>query len=81
MLMSQAQVAHAYNPSYSGGRDREDLLSKPAQASSSGDPISKKTHYKKRTGGVAQGIGPEFKPQYHTHTKKMLMKSLMKTVS
>jgi hypothetical protein len=24
----------------------------------------------KRTSGVVQGIGPEFKPQYHTHTKK-----------
>jgi hypothetical protein len=22
------------------------------------------------TGGVAQGVGPEFKPQYHTHTHK-----------
>jgi hypothetical protein len=24
----------------------------------------KKTHHNKRAGGVAQGIGPEFKPQY-----------------
>jgi hypothetical protein len=24
----------------------------------------------KRAGGVAQGEGPEFKPHYHTHTKK-----------
>jgi hypothetical protein len=24
----------------------------------------KKTHHKKRAGGVAQGEGPEFKPQY-----------------
>jgi hypothetical protein len=33
----------------------------------------KKTHYKKkkkRTGGVAQGVGPEFKPQYHKQTNK-----------
>jgi hypothetical protein len=28
-------------------------------------PYFKKTHYKKRAGGVAQGVGPEFKPQYH----------------
>jgi hypothetical protein len=28
-------VAHAYNPSYSGGRDQEDGGSKPAQANSS----------------------------------------------
>jgi hypothetical protein len=25
---------------------------------------------KKKTGGVAQGVHPEFKPLYHTHTKK-----------
>jgi hypothetical protein len=30
-----ALVAHACNPSYSGGRDQEDLGSKPAQANSS----------------------------------------------
>jgi hypothetical protein len=35
-------VAHAYNPSYSGGRDQEDCSSKPAQANSLLDPISKK---------------------------------------
>jgi hypothetical protein len=28
------------------------------------DPISKKTHHKNGVGGVAPGIGPEFKPQY-----------------
>jgi hypothetical protein len=25
---------------------------------------------KKRAGGVAQGVGPEFKPQYHQKKKK-----------
>jgi hypothetical protein len=25
----------------------------------------KKTHHKKRAGGVAQGVGLEFIPQYH----------------
>jgi hypothetical protein len=34
-------VAHACNPSYSGGRDQEDHISKPAQANSSQEPISK----------------------------------------
>jgi hypothetical protein len=34
-------VAHACNPNYSGGRDQEDLGSKPAQANSSRDPILK----------------------------------------
>jgi hypothetical protein len=59
-------VAHAFNPSYSGGRDQEDHGSKPAWANSSPDPILKKpfTKNKKRAGGVAQGVGPEFKPQY-----------------
>jgi hypothetical protein len=47
---------HAYNPSYSGGRDQENYCSKPIWANSSQDS--------KRAGGVAQGIGPEFKPQY-----------------
>jgi hypothetical protein len=65
MYFSQAPVAHACNPSYSGGRHREDFGSRSAWANSLQDPILKKTHHKKRTGGVAQDIGPEFKPQYH----------------
>jgi hypothetical protein len=40
-------VAHAGNPSYLGGRDQEDRGSKPAQANSSQDPISKKPITKK----------------------------------
>jgi hypothetical protein len=49
---------------YSGGRDQEDHCSKPEGANSQQDSISKKliTH-KKRAGGVAQGVGPEFKPR------------------
>jgi hypothetical protein len=35
-------VAHAYNPSYSGGRDQEDCGLKPVRANSSRDPILKK---------------------------------------
>jgi hypothetical protein len=34
-------VAHAYNPSYSGGRDQEDHILKPAWANSPRDPIEK----------------------------------------
>jgi hypothetical protein len=52
----QALVAHICNPSYSGGRDQEDHSSKPAQANSSWDPISK-TPITKRAGRVAQGEG------------------------
>jgi hypothetical protein len=58
-------VAHVYNPSYSGSRDQEDHSSKPAWVNSSRDPISKK-----RAGGVAHGVGLEFKPQYHKKEKK-----------
>jgi hypothetical protein len=39
---SQVLVAHACNPSYSGGRGQEDLSLRPAQTSSLRDPISKK---------------------------------------
>jgi hypothetical protein len=28
------------------------------------ETLSQKTHHKKRAGGVAQGVGPKFKPQY-----------------
>jgi hypothetical protein len=70
---SWAQVAHPRNPSYSGGRDQEDHGSKPVQANSLRDPISKNPS-QKRAGEVTQGVGPEFKPQYtrpqHTHTFK-----------
>jgi hypothetical protein len=38
---SWALVAHAYNPSYSGGRDKEDHSLKPALANSSQDPSQK----------------------------------------
>jgi hypothetical protein len=40
-------VAHAYNPSYSGGGDQGTHGSKPAWANSPRDPILKKTHHKK----------------------------------
>jgi hypothetical protein len=49
-------VAHAYNPSYSGSRDQEDHSSKSAQAN--------------RAGGVAQGVGLEFKSQYHKKRRR-----------
>jgi hypothetical protein len=56
-------VAHAYNPSYSGGRDQEVRGLKPAQANVLSDPTSKKP-ITKRAGGVADDVGPKFKPQY-----------------
>jgi hypothetical protein len=47
-------VAHACNPSYSGGRDHEDQGSKPALANSSRDLILKVPNTKK--GLVAQAV-------------------------
>jgi hypothetical protein len=63
-------VAHIYNPSYSGGRDQVDQSSKPTQANSSRDLISKNPITKNWAGGVAQGEGPEFKSQYPPPPKK-----------
>jgi hypothetical protein len=50
-------VVPACSPSYSGGRDQ----SQPGQKVR--ETLSQKTLHKNRAGGVAQGEGPEFKPQ------------------
>jgi hypothetical protein len=68
-------VAHACNPSYSGGRDQEDHSSRPAWAKSWRDPILKKPT-KKRDSRIAQGAGPEFKPLYCKKKKKKRSKRL-----
>jgi hypothetical protein len=62
-------VAYCYNPSYSGDRDQEDRSSKPAPQIVR-ETLSQKNPSHKRAGGVAQGVGPEFKPQYHKKKKK-----------
>jgi hypothetical protein len=64
------------NLSYSRGRDQEDRSSKPVRANSWQDPISR-IPITERTGGVAQGEGPKFKPQY---CKKKKKRKLMKWV-
>jgi hypothetical protein len=69
-IAGRAPLVHACNPSYSGGRDQEDHGQKPAQADSSRDPILKNPSQKYRSGGVVQGEGPEFKPQYRKKKKK-----------
>jgi hypothetical protein len=66
----QVLVTHTCNPSYSGGRDQEDRSSKPIWANSMRDPISKNSITKNWAGGVAQGEGPQVKPQNHTKKKK-----------
>jgi hypothetical protein len=47
LFNSRVPVAHACNPSYSGGRDQEDHTSKPARANSLQDPILKMRNTKK----------------------------------
>jgi hypothetical protein len=59
-------MAHAYNASYSRGRDQEDCSWKPAWQIVH-KTLSQKTHHKKRAGGVAQGVDPELRPQYAKH--------------
>jgi hypothetical protein len=59
IIMKPAWVAHTCNPSYSGGKDQEDLGSKPALANSLLDSISKTAITK-----MGWWSGPEFKPQH-----------------
>jgi hypothetical protein len=68
-LISKITNTHSCNPSYLGGRDQEDCSLTPAQANSLGEPILKNP-LQKRADGVAQGVGPEFKPQYHQKKKE-----------
>jgi hypothetical protein len=73
---SRASVAHAYNPSYSGGSDQEDHGLRPALGNES---LSQKYLMQKGCGRVAlsgkaqawPANGPKFKPQYRkTKTQK-----------
>jgi hypothetical protein len=61
----QAPVVHSCNPSYSGGKIRRIVVRSQLRQMVLQDPMLKKTHHKKRAGGVAQGVGLEFIPQYH----------------
>jgi hypothetical protein len=55
-MTKQKTTLGPVNPCYSGGKYLEDRGSKPAQANSSRDPISKKNSSQKRDGGVAQVV-------------------------
>jgi hypothetical protein len=70
-VKSQAPVAHFCNPSYSGGRGLQDQVSKSVRTNRSRDPMAGgEALHKKRAGGVAQGLGLKFKPEYHKKKKK-----------
>jgi hypothetical protein len=72
-FVGQAPVAHACNPTYSGGRDQKtEVQSQPRQIVHK--TLCRKKKSPKRAGGVAQGVGPEFKPQYCQKKKKILLK-------
>jgi hypothetical protein len=75
---SQVPVAPACNPIYSGGRDQEDGSSEPAWVTSSWEPISKIPNTK-GAGGVAQDMGPKFKPQYRKKPKQTTKKPWIST--
>jgi hypothetical protein len=69
--------AHAYNHSYSRGRDQDVPGLKPAGANSCLDSILKIHNTKKGWQNGSSGkaptylsVGPEFKPQYHQKKKK-----------
>jgi hypothetical protein len=49
-------VVHTYNPSCSGGRDKEDQGSKPAQAKNWRDTILKKPLTKKKKKGLVEWL-------------------------
>jgi hypothetical protein len=68
-ICSQALVAHAYNPSYLGGTNQEDRGSKPAQASSLRDPISKTPLQKK-----GWWSGSSYRPWAQTNKQKICNK-------
>jgi hypothetical protein len=70
--VSLVLVAHPCNPSYSGVRDQEDCCSKPDWEIVS-ETLSRKPFHKNRVGGVAQGKGPEYKPQYNKKKEKKEM--------
>jgi hypothetical protein len=65
-------VAHACNPSYSGGSDQEDHGLKTTPGKQFARPyLGKKKPSQNRAGRVAQVGGPEFKTQ---HYKKQINK-------
>jgi hypothetical protein len=79
-LQCWVPVVHTCNPSYSGGREQEDLCSKPAGTNGSRDSFLKKNPLQKSAGGVAQCVGPEFKPQNHKIKHKHLTYNSQKIV-
>jgi hypothetical protein len=70
IVLSWVPVAHAYNPSYSGGRYQDDCGLKPARANSSWDPILKISFTKK-------GLVEWFKRKVLSSSKKRKRKRIV----
>jgi hypothetical protein len=60
----RAPVAHGCNPSYIRRQRSEGSQFEASPGKQFHKTLSQKTLHKNRSGGVAQGEGPEFKPQY-----------------
>jgi hypothetical protein len=72
---SLVPVAHAYNPSYSGRQrsGRSWFEARPRQIVH--ETLSQKNPSQERAGRVAQGVGPESKPQYCKKQNKTKQKT------
>jgi hypothetical protein len=75
-LCGQAPMAHACKPSYSGTREQKDQGSNARQIVCK--TLSQKIPITKRAGRVAQGEGPEFKPQCRKKKKSLSDASALK---
>jgi hypothetical protein len=73
----QEKVRHFCNPSYSGGRDQDDCGLKLAPSKQFIKTLSQKNPSQKGAGGVAQNVGPEFKPQHHKKKKRRRRKGVI----
>jgi hypothetical protein len=62
-------MAHAYNPTYSGGREIRRIVVQSQPWKIIHQTLFQQTPSQKRAGGMAQGIGPEVNLQYHNKTK------------
>jgi hypothetical protein len=73
MFKKRKKVAHTCNPSFSGVWRSGGLRFEASLGKYFHKILSRKNPSQKRVGGVAQGGSSEFKSQYHTHKKEILL--------
>jgi hypothetical protein len=71
--LHQVPMAHSCKPSYSGGKRSGGSWLEASLGKCFTTPYLEKNHHKKRTGGVAQGVEPDFKPQYCKKKQKLML--------